>query len=122
VKTQRYNRPFAGQTGQDYNLGIANDRNVTRLVFLPDQESRNPTYEFQPNNWEREESKKVSIKQRQKVRRKKVGRGPPEGRFLYFPKLFPVRWLYWKVEALPALGVISAVHAKNLRILRKVLY
>jgi hypothetical protein len=48
---------------------------------------------------------------------KKFGRGPPEGRFSYFPKLFPVRWLIWKVEALPALGVISASCRKNLRIL-----
>jgi len=32
-----------------------------------------------------------------------------------FPKLFPVRWLFWKVEALPALKVLSVYNAENLR-------
>ncbi len=33
-----------------------------------------------------------------------------------FPKLFPVRWLFWKVEALPALKVLSVYNAENLRV------
>jgi hypothetical protein len=49
------------------------------------------------------------------TKKEQLGRRPPEGRFLYFPKLFPVRWFFWKVEAPPAMEVLSASGIKNLR-------
>jgi len=85
---------------------------------LPDHENPNQAYECQPNTWHcQKEHLGKSVLQAMAEYKKNWGRGPPKGRFLYFPKLFPVRWLFWKVEALPALGDISDVGRQNLRIL-----
>jgi hypothetical protein len=38
-----------------------------------------------------------------------LGRGPPEGRFLYFPKLFPVRWFFGRWRPLRPWGYYRQV-------------